>query len=86
MLASPVTDQEIKDTFWSLKANKAPGPDGFSAGFFKTSWAIVGRDVIQAIRTFFESGKLLTEVNSTIIALIPKVPNPANVGDFRPIS
>ncbi|XP_028070654.1 uncharacterized protein LOC114273089 [Camellia sinensis] len=82
----PVTDKEIKDTFWSLKANKAPGPDGFSAGFFKISWNIVGREVTQAVRTFFESGRLLSEVNSTIIALIPKVPNPVKVGDFRPIS
>ncbi|GMP97184.1 hypothetical protein CsSME_00045547 [Camellia sinensis var. sinensis] len=86
LLASPVTDKEIKDTFWSLKANKAPGPDGFSAGFFKSSWDIVGREVTQAVRTFFESGRLLSEVNSTIIALIPKVPNPVKVGDFRPIS
>ncbi|XP_028091363.1 uncharacterized protein LOC114291701 [Camellia sinensis] len=86
LLASPVTDKEIKDTFWSLKANKAPGPDGFSAGFFKSAWNIVGREVTQAVRTFFESGRLLSEVNSTIIALIPKVPNPVKVGDFRPIS
>ncbi|XP_028097019.1 uncharacterized protein LOC114296888 [Camellia sinensis] len=79
LLASPVTDQEIKDTFWSLKANKAPGPDGFSVGFFKCSWNIVGREVTQAIRTFFESGRLLSEVNCTIIALIPKVPNPVKI-------
>lgn len=85
-LARPVSDQEIKDVLWSLKANKAPRPDGYSAGFFKCSWDIVGKEVTQAIRTFFEFGKLLSEVNSTIIALIPKVPKPEKVGDYRPIS
>ncbi|XP_028117450.1 uncharacterized protein LOC114315081 [Camellia sinensis] len=28
MLAMPISDAEIKDVFWSLKPNKAPGPDG----------------------------------------------------------
>ncbi|XP_028083502.1 uncharacterized protein LOC114284753 [Camellia sinensis] len=86
LLARPVTDLEIKDVFWSLKPNKAPGLDGYSAGFFKKSWSIVGKEVTQAIRTFFEPGKLLSKVNSTIIALIPKVPNPVRVEDYRPIS
>ncbi|KAL6997122.1 hypothetical protein U1Q18_007244, partial [Sarracenia purpurea var. burkii] len=30
-----VTYKEIKEAFWLLKANKAPGPDGFLEGFFK---------------------------------------------------
>lgn len=34
-LARDVTDKEIHDAFWSLKANKAPGPNGYSLGFFK---------------------------------------------------
>ncbi|KAF5933090.1 hypothetical protein HYC85_029261 [Camellia sinensis] len=82
----PISDQEIKHVLWSLKPNKALGPDGFSAGFFKSAWSIVGKEVTLAIRSFFESGKLLTEVNNTTIALIPKVPNPVKVGDYRPIS
>ena len=47
--------------------NKAQGPDGYSAHFFKSSWEIVSQDVIEAIKSFFASGKLLREVNSTII-------------------
>lgn len=34
MLARPISDAEIKDVFWSLKSNKAPSPDGYSASFF----------------------------------------------------
>ena len=46
------------------------------------------KDVIEAMKSFFAfaSGKLLREVNSTIILLVPKMPNPTVMGDFRPIS
>lgn len=86
MLSRDVSDKEIIKAFKSLKANKAPGPDGYSAGFFKKSWEVVGKEVVEAVKSFFRSGELLQELNSTTIALIPKVPNAEKVGDFRPIS
>ncbi|XP_028063083.1 uncharacterized protein LOC114266401 [Camellia sinensis] len=86
MLSKEVTDQEIKDTFWSLKANKALGPDGFPASFFRKAWDVVGKDVVTAIKSFFTSRELLQEINNTMIALVPKVPNPSKLGDYRPIS
>jgi len=30
--------------------------------------------------------KLLWEINTTILALVPKIPNASNVNDFRPIT
>ena len=42
-------------------------------------------DVISAVKSFFNTGKLLGEVNSTNINLVPKVPNPSKMGEFRPI-
>ncbi|XP_022855777.1 uncharacterized protein LOC111376995 [Olea europaea var. sylvestris] len=53
-----VSFEEIKEVLFSLKDNKAPGPDGFNAGFFKRTWNIVGNDVLCAIKSFFDSGKL----------------------------
>ncbi|XP_028068678.1 uncharacterized protein LOC114271244 [Camellia sinensis] len=81
-----VSDKEIINAFNSLKPNKAPGPDGYSAGFFKKSWEVVGKDVVVTIKSFFWSGELLQALNSTTIALIPKTPNAEKVGDFWPIS
>jgi len=50
---------------------KASGPNGFIAFFFKKAWPIVGSDVINVVQYFFQLG-ILSEVNSTIITLVPK--------------
>jgi len=70
-LDSPITNEEIQKTFFSFKDNKAPGPDGFSVGFFKKSWSIVSPNIINVIRSFFSSGRLPKQVNATTISLIP---------------
>nr|GEX06109.1 hypothetical protein [Tanacetum cinerariifolium] len=61
------------EALFSMGDDKSPGPDGYTATFFKEAWTIVGDEVANAIREFFTNGKLLKELNHTIIALIPKV-------------
>ena len=80
------TDIKIQNAFFSMHSNKAPGLDGYNAHFFKDSWAMTGPSIIAAIKEFFQYGELLKESNTTLLALIPKVPNPSKMGDFRPIS
>ena len=77
---------EIKKTLFDMPAQKAPGPDGFPILFYKRYWDVVGTNVIKAVTTFFNIGKLLREVNRSFIVLIPKVQNPTSVNHFRPIS
>ncbi|GJV61287.1 putative RNA-directed DNA polymerase [Tanacetum coccineum] len=81
-----VRDKEIKEALFSMGNDKSPGPDGYTAAFFKEAWDIVGQDVIKAVKEFFTNGKILKELNHTIIALIPKVHTPTRVNDYRPIS
>ncbi|XP_074304851.1 uncharacterized protein LOC141639684 [Silene latifolia] len=76
ILLMPVTDAEIKSTIFSIPDDKAPGPDGYSSQFFKTSWDTVGGDVCAAVHEFFRNGKMLKQLNATNVTLIPKVPNP----------
>ncbi|KAL0295423.1 UNVERIFIED_CONTAM: putative ribonuclease H protein [Sesamum calycinum] len=52
--------------------DKAPGPDGYSSGFYKAAWPVIGEEVATAILEFFTTGRLLKQVNTTILALIPK--------------
>ncbi|XP_052201561.1 uncharacterized protein LOC127807600 [Diospyros lotus] len=85
-LIAEVSAEEVKIALFSMGDDKAPGPDGFTAKFFKKSWEIVGADVVKAVQSFFASGRLLSQVNATIISLIPKVPHPETPSQFRPIS
>ncbi|GJY12210.1 RNA-directed DNA polymerase, eukaryota, reverse transcriptase zinc-binding domain protein [Tanacetum coccineum] len=81
-----VNDEEIKTAMFQIDDNKAPDPDGFSAYFFKKAWSIVGTYVCNAVKEFFRTGKLLNEVNCTLISLIPKIQTPDKVTNFRPIA
>ncbi|GJR83550.1 hypothetical protein Tco_0154335 [Tanacetum coccineum] len=85
-MVRPVIDLEIKEAMFSMGNDKSPGPDGFTAAFFKEAWDIVASDVINAVKEFFVNGTLLKELNHTIIALIPKVSSPTRINDYRPIS
>src|SRR4051812_43067631 len=65
---------------------KAPGIDGYQAGFYQTSWSIVGEDVCNTVINYFERGTIDKEFNRTIIHLIPKLETPTSITQFRPIS
>jgi hypothetical protein len=41
-LLSLDTAQEIEKALFMMGANKAPGPDGFTAGFYQTHWGTIG--------------------------------------------
>ena len=85
LIRMPTLD-EIKQALFSIDANKTPGPDGFSAGFFQTYWNIVGTDFSHGILEFFQTGRMLREINHTFITLIPKTDNPSLTSRHRPIS
>lgn len=70
----------------AIDDNKSPGPDGYNSKFFKEAWPCIGEDVSQAILNFFQSGKMLKQINATNLCLIPKIEQPSNVSQFRPIA
>lgn len=53
------TREEIRKVMFSLNGSKAPGPDGYSAGFYHKAWPMVGQCVEDAVFECFGSGKLL---------------------------
>ncbi|KAL0444871.1 UNVERIFIED_CONTAM: LINE-1 retrotransposable element O protein [Sesamum latifolium] len=66
-LVLPVSPDEIKQAVFDIDETKAPGPDGYPAGFFKAAWPVVGGEVTQAILEFFATGRLLKQVITKIL-------------------
>nr|GEX53047.1 zinc knuckle CX2CX4HX4C [Tanacetum cinerariifolium] len=56
-----VTDHEVKDAIFSMGDDKSPGPDGYTAAFFKDAWMIVGDKVTKDIREFFINGRSISD-------------------------
>ncbi|GAB2280621.1 hypothetical protein Dimus_039420 [Dionaea muscipula] len=72
--------------FADIAYDKSPGVDGYTDAFFKKYWRVVGSKVSRAVLDFFNKGRMLMQINSTILYLIPKGHNPSGVGDYRPIA
>ncbi|KAL0454000.1 UNVERIFIED_CONTAM: LINE-1 reverse transcriptase [Sesamum latifolium] len=71
-LIRPFTKEEVKAALFDIEEDRAPGPDGYSSGFFKAAWPIVGDEVTRSILDFFVTGRLLKQVNAPLLTLIPK--------------
>jgi len=85
-MCRPFSCSDIKKAFYSIPNHKSPGPDGYSSGFFKSTWDHIGPLVCSAIQNFFHHATLPKEICATKLILIPKVQNPQTTNEFRPIS
>lgn len=76
--------------FWLLlkiaTISKVPGPDGFNFSFVKKSWSFKEKDMLRFFSEFYANEKLARGLNSTFIALIPKVDGASCFNEFGPIS
>jgi hypothetical protein len=72
-LVKPISKEEVKRAIFNMKPWKAPGPDGFPAGFYQKSWAIVGDSVHKFVEDVWHNPSLIADVNYTDIFLIPKI-------------
>ncbi|KAK4382666.1 Transposon TX1 uncharacterized protein [Sesamum angolense] len=86
LLIRPINKDDVKTAVFDIEEDRAPGPYGYSSGFFKAAWPVVGEEITAAVMDFFTTSRLLKQINATLITLIPKVCAPSLVADFRPIS
>ncbi|XP_012442051.2 uncharacterized protein LOC105767072 [Gossypium raimondii] len=80
------TNEEILRAFNQMDPRKAPGIDGLSGSFFKDHWSSVGADVLLLCHDILQGSRSAACVNETLIVLIPKIKNPCEMVNFRPIS
>ena len=78
-LSKPYTPEEVKMALFQIAPSKAPGVDGFTAGFYQHHWDSLGNDVTQAVLDFMNGGELPSGLNDTSITLIPQVRHPLSI-------
>lgn len=85
-LITPFSVDEVKAAVWDCDSFKSPSLDGVNFGFIKEFWLLLKDDIMRFVVEFHRNGKLTKGINSTFIALIPKVDSLRRLNEFRPIS
>jgi len=85
LLVGDFSEEEIRAVVWNCDSSKSPGPDGFNFGFIKYCWDILKTNVLSAVKDFASMSNWPRGTNAYFICLVPKVENPQQFGEFRPI-
>jgi hypothetical protein len=86
LLEAEPTVHEIFRALMTLGADKAVGPDGFSARLIQEKWSNFGPAVLKEVGSFFASGHMPSHIGRSNLVLISKIDDVVQVTDFRPIS
>ena len=86
LMARDFQASEIAQAIKQMHPHTALGPDGLPPLFYQRFWSFTSNCVIQAALGFLNHGIVSPDFNDTHIVLIPKVPNPRKITDYKPIS
>lgn len=86
LLRATCSSDEVYKAVRDMSPHKAPGPDGFNAGFFQKTWPITAAKVTSMVQHVIEGGELPTRLAEVLLALIPKTEHPESIAQFRHIS
>lgn len=87
ILSAPITEIELNKAISTLKANKSPGPDGFSSEWYKAFRAELMPTLLQACNTTLTDAKMPPSWNEAVISVIPKEgKSKLECSSYRPIS
>jgi hypothetical protein len=81
------TLEELTASFNNMKNDKTPGPDGFTAEFYKAFWPELSQFLLRSANTAFKKGSFLNSRTEGHIILLPKCNKPRKyIRNWRPIS
>nr|GFA43931.1 hypothetical protein [Tanacetum cinerariifolium] len=83
---SPVISMNSLGDIVSLKLSEEEAAKMIREVNDKEIKEIVRKDICKAIKEFFITGKILREINATLIVLVHKIDTPEKVSYFRPIA
>ena len=87
LLDSEITLEEISEALKEMPRNKAPGPDGIPADFYKVFWIKIKGLIHEVFSKCRENGILFDSARQGIISLIPKEGrNRSFLKNWRPIT
>lgn len=69
---NPITDLEVSIAIKALKPNKRPGPDGFSAAYYKNFSPILTPLLTKTFNALLLGHSFRTETLTSIISMLPK--------------
>lgn len=84
-IISRATEDEVKEAVWMCEGSKSPGLDGYNFNFIKHNWETLKQDILEAVHSFQESGRIPKGSNASFIALVPKVRDPSLLEQYRHI-
>jgi hypothetical protein len=85
-LVVPFTLGEINNALRGTKKNKAPGTDGIPFEFYLKFWDVIGVHFLEMMNCVLDKRKLQPSQGRAAIRLVPKIPTPSKITDYRPIS
>ncbi|KAK9094639.1 hypothetical protein Scep_026108 [Stephania cephalantha] len=80
------SEEEVFAALQKMHPNKTPGPDGITNKLLQAKWHLFKGDNMHMFLRFHSSCHFESELNEAPIVLIPKVPFPQSVKEYRPIS
>jgi hypothetical protein len=85
LLNLPFSENDVLKTINGMKSDSAPGPNGFTAMFFKKLWVYAKNGMKRMVEDFNRNNLDLKRLNFGMITLVPKVLEANTIKKYRPI-
>lgn len=77
-----VSHDDVRQAAFSIGALRAPGEDGILALFHQQAWKTCRKNFTNFVKVCF-GNSFPRKINSTLIALVPKIDNPKSMAEMR---